>query len=379
MSETYTTELISNIKDAMNLPEYSEIAPTLTKKTKRIIDFISQGKNNSKLSSSELVNTADELINKGIDTIKEGGMLSKHASLSSTKNKLITAQLQMGDTALGSACAKTALKSKNVLTYGGGLLSLYFTASALLNAYKASQEAPKGEKKSTFMHVLSEQYVGLILFQPSINLFYKICGNKYRGMTKDSRNFLKDLVKAANTNETITKEGIKIAKLQRNLLIKGVDKSKVALLAKKSYREAKSLAKTLEGQGAKLKFWEKPLKFAGKILSLGLDNIKKAKTLKLPVKLPLIGNKIKLPKPTASGVLGGAIRFAIIMFVLQPLLQKPITKLTHKIFGEPKTYLAKQKQKERDNETQFKAETNPASYEVPKSSETNLIKLWTNK
>ncbi len=224
------------------------------------------------------------------------------------------------------------------------------------------------------MHVLSEQYVGLILFQPSMNLMYKLGGNKYRGMTVDARETLKNLIKTTNNNESITKEGLKIAKLQRDLLIKGVDRSKVMALTKNTYSEAKAIAKTLKGKGAKLKLWERPLKFAGKILSIGLDKIQKLHSVKLPFKLPLIGNKIKLPQISLSGFAGGAMRFAIIMFILQPLLQKPLTKLTHKIFGEPKTYLNKQKEKEENKQPEIIAE-NPTS----NKQETNLLKIWTAK
>ena len=374
MSQAYADELISGITQIAKSPEFESISGSLSKKASKAIKLISSGKHASKLSPSILIGTADELINNGIDTLKEGGMLTKHSSLSTAKNKLITSLSKMGETGLGSTAAKTALKTKNVLTYGGGLLSMYFTASALINAYKAAKEAPKGEKKSTFMHVLSEQYVGLILFQPSMNLMYKLGGNKYRGMTVDARETLKNLIKTTNNNETLTKEGLKIAKLQHDLLIKGVEKSKVMSLSKKSYAEAKALAKTLKGQGAKLKLWEKPLKFAGKILSIGLDKMQKLHSVKLPFKLPLIGNKIKLPQISLSGFAGGAMRFAIIMFILQPLLQKPLTKLTHKIFGEPKTYLNKQKEKEENKQPEIIAE-NPTS----NKQETNLLKIWTAK
>ena len=375
MSETYSNELLKNIQQAVTLPTYGAVEKSLSPKALETIKKLSSKDNLSVISPKALISTADELIKNGIDTVKPGSMLSKYSSLSASKNKLITSMSKMGTTGIGSTAAKAALKTKDVLTYGGGLLSLYFTASALINAVKAAKDAPKGEKKSTFMHVLSEQYVGLILIQPCTNLMYKICGNKYRGMTKDARQMLKNLVKNTNANEALTKEGLKIAKLQRELLINGVDKNKVMLLSKKSFAEAKAIAKTLKG--AKLKFWEKPLKFAGKFLSMGLDKMKRAKSIKLPFKLPLVPSKIKIPQPTIGGFIGGAMRLGIIMMVLQPLLQKPITKLTHKIFGEPKTYLKKQKGNVENKQIE-EQNIKPNPQITPnEKKETNLIKLYT--
>ncbi|MBQ9246490.1 hypothetical protein IJ182_09515 [bacterium] len=377
MAETFTNELISNIGEVAKSQQFETVSQSLPEETSKIIADIAERGAGANVPVKSLLKATDELIANGIDTLKEGNLLTKYSGLSATKNKLVTAMSEMGDTVLGSGAAKAALKTKNIITYGGGLLSMYFMATALINAVKAAKEAPKGEKKSTFMHVLSEQYVGIILFQPSMNLLYKAGGNKYRGMTAEARNTLKNLIQSTNSNPSLTKEGLKIAKIQRDLLIKGVDKDKVMALSGKTLQEVKTLAKTLKGQGAKLKFWEKPLKFAGRILSAGLDKMKIQKIVTLPKKLPFIGNEIKIPQPTLKGVAGGLLRFAIIMFVLQPLLQKPLTKLTHKIFGEPKAYLAKNNKKTNEHtSTVNPINVNQTSAE---KQETNLIKIWENK
>ena len=62
------------------------------------------------------------------------------------------------------------------------------------------------------------------------------------------------------------------------------------------------------------------------------------------------------------------------MFIIQPLIQKPLTKLFHKIFGEPKTYLAKQNAE--NNNQPNKASQNEQN-KISDSTETNLIKKWT--
>ncbi len=317
----------------------------------------------------------DQILAAVDDFAAQGIELTGANKLSIARNKLSAADSKVGNTLLGKIFSKGLLKTKDIVTYGGGLISMFFMASAIYNSVKAAKDAPKGEKKATFMHVLSEQYLGMILFQPSISLMYKLGGNKYRGMTVEARDALKNLVKNTNADENLTKEALKVAKLQRNLLIKGVDKDKVADLAGKSLNEAKTLAKSLNKEGAKLKFWEKPLKFMGSILSTGLDKMQKPKF----INLPKLGRK-KLPQPTLKGFLGGLGRFAIIMFVIQPLIQKPLTKLFHKIFGEPKTYLAKQNQQSNVAQPAQEGQNIQQPQNIQQSqnnAETNLVKKWT--
>ena len=350
--------LLSQFKDKAHSNLLKSNSVNLSKETLDVLSSVSQ----KSFSKEQILSVVDDFAKQGIE-------LGGTDKISIARNKLNAANSKIGNSLLGKIFSKGLLKTKDTITYGGGLISMFFMASAIYNSVKAAKEAPKGERKATFMHVLSEQYLGMILFQPSISLMYKLGGNKYRGMTVEAREALKNLVKTTNADETLTKEALKVAKLQRNLLIKGVDKDKVADLAGKGIKEAKTLAKSLNKEGAKLKFWEKPLKFVGSILSTGLDKMQKPKF----INLPKLGRR-KLPQPTLKGFLGGLGRFAIIMFVIQPLIQKPLTKLFHKIFGEPKTYLAKQNQQSNTNQP---AEDTLNKPQMENQTETNLIKKWT--
>lgn len=314
--------------------------------------------------------TPEQIIN-AVDDLAKNGVRIDNGKFSIIRNKAAAANSQIGKTTLGKLFSKGIVKTKDVVTYGGDLLSLFFLASAIKNTVKATKEAPKGEKKATFAHVLSEQYIGMILFQPSMSILYKFGGNKYRGMTQEGRAALANLIKNTNASETITKEGIKIAKLQQKLLLKGVDKDRVAQLAGKGLQEAKNLAKSMKNEGAKIKLWERPLRFLGRLVSTGLDTIK-SKPIKR-VKLPFIKTKIKLPRPTFKGFVGGAMRFGLILMVIQPFIQKPLTKLVHKIFGEPKTYLEKQ------NASSQKNPQNSSNVENVVPGETNLLNILDNK
>ncbi len=83
-------------------------------------------------------------------------------------------------------------------------------------------------------------------------------------------------------------------------------------------QQYKNLLKNADFTGAKAimkngAWWEKALRLPGKILGMGLEG-----------------------KPgTLKGAGGGALRFALYMFVLSPLLIKPVMKLCHTIFGKP--------------------------------------------
>ncbi len=366
MAEKYTGELKEALSSLANIDGLTDALANnttpLKDQTINVLTALKDGSTATGVSPQTMLDAVDDLIAAGADKLPQKGLLSKPTVLSEVRNKFKAASMQTGKTGLGKLFAKGTLKTKDVLTYGGGLLSMFFLAGALVNAVKATKEAPEGEKKSTFMHVLSEQFMGMILFQPSINLLYKIGGNKYRGMTKEGRQALANLVSTSNS-QVLSKDAMKIANIQKKLLIKGVDNNKVANLAGKSLKEVKTAAKSLGKEGAKLKFWEKPLKFMGRILSAGLDKIKK----------PWIVKGKKIPHPTLKGFAGGALRFALIMFVIQPLLQKPLTNLSHKLFGEPKAYLAKQKQQSEDKNSK-EPNINEMINENPQS--TNVLQMW---
>ena len=145
--------------------------------------------------------------------------------------------------------------------------------------------------------------------------------------------------------------------------------------------EVKQLAKSLRKEGAKLKIWEKPLKFIGNILGLGLDKIKQAKVINLPI----LGQK-KITPPSLKGFVGGLGRFLLILMVIQPFIQKPVTKLCHKIFGEPKAYLAKNNKSASGDKTNSKNEPIENNTSLKNNSkltrqgqETNLIKIFEDK
>lgn len=372
------TELLTKISELKDRPEYSKYfedgVDSLSKETRNYLKTVDpkneKTMNEALKQTDKILKAADELIQKGVVKIENTGIIPGSSDLSVMRNKLKAADLKMGETALGSAFAKGANEAKNHLTFGGGLFGFAFVSFSLNHAFKEATEAPDGEKLSTFMHIISEEFIGFLILQASISPFYKVCGNKYRGMTKEARKELENIIQKANSNEKITKDEIKVAKLQRDLLLKGCNKDEVLKLGNKTFKEAEKIAQGLKGN-LDIKFWERPLKWAGRLLSMGLDEIQKPKYWKLP-----IFGKVKRPQPTFKGTIGGLGRLALILGVVAPFFQKPVTYACSKIFGEPKAYLEKEKAKENpNNNEQNSAEQNPVQNN---NNETNLVKKWTN-
>ena len=316
----------------------------------------------------------DDLVKAADDFLLTNPAKGKN-QISGLRNMLKAADSKVGKTALGKTMSKGFLKtkeiafstsdflSKNPMSLLMDFFSIALFAGVLIRASQEAKEAPKGEKVATFMHVLSQDYAPLMIMQPATSLAYKLGGNKYRGMTKEGRKAFADLIKNTNATKTLTKEGYKIAKMQQKLYLKGVDEKQVKKLTGETLENATKMFKTLKKQGAKLNPIEKLLKSAGTILDTGLD------TLKSPTLKGKIGNKLK-------GFAGGFGRFVLILFVLQPLLQKPITKLVHKIFGEPKSYLEKQKAAEEAEKAKENPQAVAPQSQIP-TSNTNLINMYT--
>ena len=356
----YSKELIEQLKKIKENPEFEK---KLSQETK---DFISNlDKEKPPKDTKKLIQEAEKLIKDGVTTPENTSKLSE------LRNKLKAASLQMGETKFGSLFAKYFLIVKKTFTFGGGIPGFAFASLNLNQSYKAATDAPEGEKFSTFMHLFSEHFIGFLLFEPGINLLYQIGGNKYRGMTLDNRQALEELVSSTNSNENLTKDGLKLAEKKRDLLLKGFDKSEV--LGITSIKEADKMLK--QKSKLDLKFWEKPLRFFGRFISMGLDK------MQMPnfVNLPIIGRK-NITRPTFKGTLGGALRFAGVMFVIQPILQKPVTALTHAIFGRPEAYLAKEKGENAENETEEvinKIEEKPVQ-QVKINSKTHFLNKLSN-
>ena len=247
----------------------------------------------------------------------------------------------VGVSALGRALPSGFAKIHEGLTsdFVGGkiapIMQAYFIASAALKA----KDAPKGQKLATFMDEESGAASFLITMPIATSLLARAGGMKYIGMgaNKTAQTAAVDkfrgMVKALN------------AKIDAGTISRG-----------EYVQEAKKIKEFLKGD---TKFWQKPFKLLGRIIGSNykaetikpflenVDNLpadaSKLKVLGASVSNRLqsllyrlkTGCKVDGRKAGIGGTFGGALRFALVMFVLSPIVSKPIKWAVNKIFGKP--------------------------------------------
>ncbi len=240
----------------------------------------------------------------------------------------------------------------------GGKVAPLIQAAIVANAIKKAMDAPEGQKLSTFMDEMVPQAAFFMTMPYTTKSLASIGGSlKYLGMSGEvDKEFLKQVEKSPELLKKLGLEGkdlSNLAKGDRQVInvehfrqsVKSLnDKIKAGGLDGVQYQaELGNIKKIFKGNS---KWYQKPFKFIGKVLGGGY----KAETV-----MPFIkenGNKITDTLSKAKYALktkgGGALRFAAVMFVISPLIAKPITALTHKIFGKPYDAEAEAKKKQEE-------------------------------
>ena len=280
---------------------------------------------------------------------------------SSIANKYKTlSKTSAGKTALGKNLAYVSSSATEGLTscVVGGKVAPLIQAAIVANAIKKAMDAPEGQKLATFMDEMVPQAAFFMTMPYTTKSLASIGGSlKYLGMSGEvDKEFLKQVKKSP---ELIKKLGLdgkdlsNLAKGDRQVInvehfrqtVKSLnDKIKAGSLDGVQYQaELKNIKKIFNGN---TKWYQKPFKAIGKILGGGY----KAETV-----MPFIkenGNKIADMLSKAKYKLkttgGGALRFIAVMFVISPLIAKPITAITHKIFGKPYDADAEAKKKQEE-------------------------------
>lgn len=244
----------------------------------------------------------------------------------------------VGTTALGKAVPSAFAKVYEGLTsdFVGGKIAPAIQAFFLASAALRAKDAPKGQKLATFM----DEEVGGVTTLFTLPLATKILthagGLKYLGMGEtvaqqaENVSKYKDMIKALN-------EKVDLGTITRGEYLDETKKIKDLLNGK------------INGKST-VKFWQKPFKAIGKILGANYEKetIKPFIQDTLPTdtsKLKALGietsNKVQnlLYKFKTGKILGmspaGILRFILVMFVISPIITKPIRWVVNKIFGEP--------------------------------------------
>ena len=237
----------------------------------------------------------------------------------------------VGVTALGRGLPSAFAKIYEGLTsnFVGGKIAPLMQAFWLTSAALRAKDAPKGQKLATFMDEETSAVSFLFTMPLATSILTKMGGLKYLGMGK-----------------TVEEQAKNVSKFREMIasLNKCIDEGTIS---RGEYVEkAKEIKNVLKG---KTRFWQKPLKFIGKILGSNY----KQETIKpyLEKNIPQDASKLKAFGISASNKvqsmlyklktggyhfsLGGAWRFMLVMFVLSPLVSKPIQWVVNKIFGKP--------------------------------------------
>lgn len=299
---------------------------------------------------------------------------------------LATGSTFVGTTVLGRALPSVFAKLYEGLTsdFVGGKIApaiqAYFIASAALKA----KEAPKGQKLATFMDEETNAASYLITMPIATALLAKAGGLKYVGMgdTKEAQKLavdkFRDMIATLN------------GKIDAGTITRG-----------EYLKEVKNIKNQLKGN---TKFWQKPFKAIGKIIGSNFDKetIKpfiddaipegtsslKAMGLNLSNRVQNFLYKFKTGK--YMGITpGGLLRFGLVMFVLSPLVSKPINKLVNKIFGKPykpnedkqvenKKTKKEQKKNSKNAENPFVNLTDEQMISLLQKNKANIIKAQNN-
>ena len=218
---------------------------------------------------------------------------------------------------LGAKLSGGLFRSLEAATNGmvGGKLGVLMQALFIGQSLKSAVDAPKGEKVATFMEELVSMMAYTLTMGLQMRALNSVAGLKFLGMSEaDYKNYHRAVA-----------------------LAKQAAKSGDA----RNYYRFKNAIKTYEARAnANLKPWQKPVKWFGKLLSIGRvkETVRPLKSKpKNAAQIPFTGLKntfkaIPYKLKTVGGFVG---RAALIMAVISPVFSNWAVKISHKIFGKP--------------------------------------------
>jgi len=264
---------------------------------------------------------------------------AKEDSFSEHVNKLTAYIAPKGKTLIGKNIGKVILNIREALTQGSGsggiglgiILAAYFIADSIKRAIKAPNV--NGEKRKEFAEGLVSNLGWVFTMPIAISAIYHFGGLQYIGMGKDKatiqknvkayRNALEDFNKQATNREFANKAEYKAEWEKIKNMYKGY--TKLNLKAEDTPKTAWKILTNIIN---------KPLRLAGKILSVGLER-------RLPYMsrdskgLGALGNMVKKMPYHMKGATGWVGRFLLCMMVTIPFFDKWFAKGSHLIFGKP--------------------------------------------
>lgn len=248
--------------------------------------------------------------------------LQKGGTLGEIYNKMrLTQNYKNITNSLGKKLSGGTFRALEALSNGmaGGKLAVALQAFFLAQSLKEGLDAPKGDRFKTFAESMASFMAMMLTMGLQLRVFNKAAGLKNIGMSPE--NYKK-------YHETIEK---------LNAAGKAGDEA--------AYKTLKAELKNIKS--GKVKFWQKPFKWVGNLLSWGriketVRPLKSTNPLKNAIKMTGYGAKI------GAGYVG---RFAFIATVVMSLFTDTAVKISHKIFGRPqKSILDKEEEPKTDEQ-----------------------------
>ncbi len=270
--------------------------------------------------------------------------------------------------ALGKLAPKTTIRTLEGLTNGtaGGKFAILMQAYIFASAFIKAAKAPKGEKVKTFMEN-SFYDLGMYLTIPaSMSMMHGGSGLKYIGMSKKQVEFYRNALEKLNASVdagTISKAKYSKAVKDLGILLKG--DTRILKSDKFLVRTVKHLKNVVYN----------PLKWMGKMSSIGLERIKPY----LGQDAQSIAKGFGKFKYKLKGAAGYPMRFLLFSMLFAPFLAKYFAKASHLIFGKPtKSVLDKEdskKQEQVTNQPINQPGAAPSSLIAPAGKNGNLLDM----
>lgn len=226
-----------------------------------------------------------------------------------------------GKSILGKMFNKGGLISLEGLTNGtmGPRAFIALNALFFAQSLKAAINAPKGEKFKTFAEEMTQLCAFLVTVPLAIKSYHALAGLKYIGMHEAVKN---------SAGKTVIKSTVD---LFRQKIQELNSLNATGTLSKADYKTRLTEIKTLLKGNSK--WYQRPLKWIGNLMSTGLETIN-------PCKNGNILDKILYPlRRLKAGIkrqgIGRIGRIVAIAAVLMPMFSNACVKVCHKIFGRP--------------------------------------------
>ena len=253
--------------------------------------------------------------------IQKGGTLGEIA------NKMrLTSNYKDISTSLGKKLSGGTFRALEALSNGmaGGKMAVALQAFFLAQSLKEGLDAPKGDRFKTFAESMASFMAMMLTMGLQLRVFNKAAGLKNIGMSKENY---------AKYHETIEK---------LNAAGKAGDEA--------AYNALKNELKNIKS--GKVKFWQKPFKWIGNVLSWG-----RIKETVRPLKTNnSFKNALKMTGYGAKVGLGYAGRFLFIATTVMSLFTDTAVKISHKIFGKPQKSILDKENTETEQTEQEKAQ-----------------------